>query len=117
MELDPQMENIQSEVRSELINSSGNIFLFSSENMTLVDPKAIKDFFDSCLADVQFKIIFFARTQDELAESQYNQDVKWTGETLSFEDYIAISQRGTVKSLNLIHFWSHGMRRLEKIIL
>jgi hypothetical protein len=89
MEVSSRLDRIQDEVRSELLLAEKSVFLFSSENFTLVCPERVKAYFERVFGDVAFKIIFFARSQDELAESQYNQDVKWSGLAASFDDFIA----------------------------
>ena len=69
MEVSPRLDRIQDEVRSELLRAEHKVLLFSSENFTLVSPERVKSYFEQLFSDVSFRIIFFARSQDELAES------------------------------------------------
>jgi len=85
---EPDIDTIHSQVNDELLNSPGDDFLISCENLTLVDPRSVKSFFTAVFDQVRFRVIFFARSQDELAESQYNQNVKWLGQALPFEAYV-----------------------------
>ena len=89
MQAPPDLDAIQGSVREELLNSPDDAFLISSENLTLVDPTAAKDFFANILPNARFKIIFYARSQDELAESQYNTNIRWLRVTAAFSDYLA----------------------------
>jgi hypothetical protein len=89
MDADPETSSAQETLRAELKHNTADRILFSSENFTLVDPQDVQDFFSSALGNCDVRIIFFARTQDEVVESQYNQDVKWCLETATFEEYIA----------------------------
>ena len=51
-------------------------------------PNSEEPFFTSIKSVQRVIVIFFVRSQDELAELQYNQMVKMTGETASFWRYI-----------------------------
>ena len=88
MEMPPNLERSREAVRSELVNSASNIALISSENLTLVDLSELAKFVRRALGPVGVKIIFFARSQDELAESQYNQMVKLARCAKTFEEYV-----------------------------
>ncbi|MBL4659147.1 MAG: hypothetical protein JKY19_02235 [Alcanivoracaceae bacterium] len=62
--------------------------LLSSENFQLADPERVKDFLDNIGLELQYKIILFVRSQDELAESEYNQMVKVRKEKRTFYSYV-----------------------------
>ena len=114
MEVSSRLDRIQDEVRSELLLAEKSVFLFSSENFTLVCPERVKAYFERVFGDVSFKIIFFARSQDELAESQYNQDVKWSGLAASFDDFIATTALEEVDFDVLLTPWAEhfGLRSI-----
>jgi len=79
---------ILAETAAELRQSGLRQFLFSSENLTLANPEVVKSFFTDVLGPSRFRIVFYARSQDELAESQYSQDVKYGGEVLDFRAFV-----------------------------
>ena len=106
MEVSSRLDRIQDEVRSELLRAEHTVFLFSSENFTLVSPERVKAYFEQVFTDVCFRIIFFARSQDELAESQYNQDVKWSGLAVDFDDFIATAALEEVEFDVLLTPWA-----------
>lgn len=82
------IDTIQEQMKGELLASKCDTVLISSENFTLIDPRNIRPYFQDVLGDCEFKIVFFARSQDELAESQYNQDVKHGTEFQNFLEYL-----------------------------
>jgi hypothetical protein len=84
-------ECIKKAIRTEVISSSSNKIVISSENFGLASPEGIKKFFLDIIPDCQFKIILFVRSQDELAESGYNQLVKIKRETRSFHDHFELA--------------------------
>ena len=57
--------------------------LMSSESFLLANAGRVRDYFRDVLPDIKTKVIFFVRSQDELAESQYNQLVKLNREEAS----------------------------------
>jgi hypothetical protein len=89
MEMPSGLEAARDAVRLELMSSTSSTALLSSENLTLADVSELADFFSRSLGSVRIRIIFFARSQDELAESQYNQMVKLALTAKSFADYVA----------------------------
>ena len=76
------------DVEREIKESRCPQILISSENFTLADVSEVRKFFTSIKSVQRVIVIFFVRSQDELAELQYNQMVKMTGETASFWRYI-----------------------------
>ena len=89
MKMPAHPERSRAAVRAELVSSASPNGLLSSENFTLADIPELADFFARSLGGAKIKIIFFARSQDELAESQYNQMVKLALCAKTFEEYIA----------------------------
>ncbi len=88
MHISDQVMNSRDEVKSELVCASEKNILLSSENFQLASPLEIKKYFLSINQDYKFKIILFVRSQEELAESEYNQIVKVRLEKRSFFNYI-----------------------------
>ena len=80
-------EQVRRAVFEEISNSEMDLFLMSSENFPLAEVPAIVDFFSALPGETTIKIILFARSQDELAESQYNQLVKLKRETRTFSTF------------------------------
>ncbi len=76
------------DVEKDIRESSSSKILISSENFTLADAAEVRKFLTSIKSVKSIKVIFFVRSQDELAELQYNQMVKMIGETASFWRYI-----------------------------
>ncbi|PTW55738.1 hypothetical protein C8N35_11263 [Breoghania corrubedonensis] len=81
-------EDVRQAIRSEIVASASPVFLMSSENFILGSPYRIRDYFHGTSPEMEIKIIFFARSQDEVAESEYNQILKVKNETCSFDEYI-----------------------------
>lgn len=81
-------------IASEIMEATANSILISSENFEVADPKEVYKFFKELPVPLQIKIIFFVRSQDELAESQYNQLVKIKRESRSFTEYVEQDFRG-----------------------
>lgn len=89
--------------REELAGIRAPAIVISSENFPLADGHALRRFLEEVRPDARIKILFFARSQDELAESQFNQMVKLKRETRSFnafahaalqgEDYLALTEQ------------------------
>lgn len=75
-------------VAEEIKQSKAHHFLFSSENFPVADPAKIKKYFDDMQEGFSYKIILFVRSQDELAESEYNQMIKVRTEPRSFFEYV-----------------------------
>lgn len=89
MEMPAHLERSREAVRTELVSVALPHCLLSSENFTLADIPELADFLARSLGSATtIKVIFFARSQDELAESQYNQMVKLALCDKTFEDYI-----------------------------
>lgn len=74
-------QEIRAETAAEIRASTAPTLLLSSENFPLVDLDALKAWIGAVGVDLQVKVIFFVRSQDELAESEYNQIVKLKRET------------------------------------
>ena len=74
---------------AEICASEAENILISSENFPLADLDLLRDWFDALPIPTWIKVIFFVRSQDELAESEYNQMVKLKRETRPFADYAA----------------------------
>lgn len=75
------------EVMHEIKKSSKPSILLSSENFTMAEPANIKSFFVKYFPDSIIKIILFVRSQDDLAESEYNQIIKVRNEYRDFNEY------------------------------
>ncbi len=75
-------------IKAEIEGSNSQNIILSSENFELADPLKVYEFSDSLKSRYNIKIIFFVRSQDELAESEYNQIVKLKKEIVSFNEYI-----------------------------
>ncbi len=63
-------------VAAELVASDAEHILLSSENFLLADAEAVRDFLKQVRPDLNVRLIYFVRSQDELAESQFNQLIK-----------------------------------------
>jgi len=79
---------VRSAVAAEIAASDAPHLLLSSENFSGGNVRELRAFFASLLPAASVQVIFFARSQDELAESEYNQFVRAAGYTGSFDDYI-----------------------------
>ncbi len=87
--LPPQSpEQVQATVAAEIEQSKAPIIIISSENLEMADVGSIFRFFEDLPRTYLVKIIFFVRSQDELAESEYNQMVKLKREHKPFEQFI-----------------------------
>ena len=75
-------------IEEEIKTCKEKVILISSENFQLADPKKVKIFFDNFGEGLQCKIILFVRSQDELAESEYNQIIKVRKEKRTFYSYV-----------------------------
>lgn len=74
-------------VQAAVLASASEHILISSENFPLCKFEALRTFFTRLDNVAAVHVIFFVRSQDELAESEYNQIVKLKGETCCFETY------------------------------
>ncbi|QUT04377.1 hypothetical protein KFK14_15040 [Sphingobium phenoxybenzoativorans] len=74
-------------LREEIGNSPASTVLISSEQLELANPTKVREFFDAFRRPLSFKILYFVRSQDELAESEYNQLVKLRRYHGSFSDF------------------------------
>lgn len=61
--------------------------IISSENLPQADPEETTAFLKGHAPNHTICLVYFARSQDELVESEYNQMVKWTGETQDFHQF------------------------------
>ncbi len=75
-------------VIDEICSSSADAIVISSENFAIADIAEVSNFFKRLPGDFIVKVVFFARSQDEVAESEYNQVVKLKRETRPFAEYI-----------------------------
>ena len=73
------LQNLADELNSV---SAPNI-LMSSESFVLANTVRVRDYFRDVRPELEIKVIYFVRSQDELAESQYNQMVKLNREEVS----------------------------------
>lgn len=85
MVLPQRTEEIRRKIAEEIAASPHSVFLLSSENFPLADLDLLSEWWAGL--QLQVRIIFFVRSQDELLESEYNQMVKLTGETRSLMGY------------------------------
>lgn len=76
-------------VRQELLQVQAETVLLSSENLTMANVEKLARFWKDLFGSATVRIIFFARSQDELAESEYNQTVKAALTQKTFEQFIA----------------------------
>lgn len=79
---------VRRRVRKEILGSGRQTLILSSENFPVTDEFGVYEFFREFEKTHQVSIILFARTQDELAESEYNQLVKLKRLTCSFSEYV-----------------------------
>jgi hypothetical protein len=82
-----QPEKVRADILDEICKSTHSDIILSSENFPLVDPARLKRFFSELPQEIAVKVILFVRSQDELAESEYNQLVKFKHITSTFQDY------------------------------
>lgn len=87
-------EDVRREIFDELCETRASHAIISSENFPLADVSEVAGFFRNLPVDHRVKIVFFARSQDELAESEYNQMVKLKRVTESFSSYVENSLDG-----------------------
>jgi hypothetical protein len=79
---------VREAVREEICEAGDEVIVMSSENFPLADIPALARYFADLPVANRVKVVFFVRTQDEVAESEYNQMVKLKRETRPFRDYI-----------------------------
>ncbi|WP_425097903.1 hypothetical protein [Tropicibacter sp. S64] len=82
-------EALRIETARQIAESPAPAVLLSSENFPLVDIAALRAWIEALPTRIAVKVILFARSQDDLAESEYNQMVKLTFETRSPAEYAA----------------------------
>jgi hypothetical protein len=80
-------EKVRKDVFDEISAAQAPSILLSSENFPLADLPALVAFFGALPRAFSVKIVLFARSQDELAESQYNQLVKLKREMRPFAEF------------------------------
>ena len=78
---------VRRQVADEILASTAQSILLSSENFPSANRENIHAFFSELPEAFDIKIILLVRSQDELAESEYNQMVKLKRETCSFAEY------------------------------
>ena len=104
MKLPRKPEAARAAIAAEVAGSQAPSVLLSSENLTLVDPTLLATFAEECgIEDV--RVIFFGRSQDEVAESQYNQLVKLWRVQMPFAEYLA-TEMGEVDYSALLEPWA-----------
>lgn len=97
-------EAVRAAIAAEVAASRAPSILLSSENLTLADPTSLASFAEECgIEDV--RVIFFGRSQDEVAESQYNQLVKLCRYEMPFADYLA-TEMGEVDYSAMLDPWA-----------
>lgn len=82
-------ERARAAVREELLQVGAETVLLSSENLTMANIEKLALFCEGLFAAATIRIIFFARSQDELAESQYNQMIKAALTEKTFAEFVA----------------------------
>ena len=82
-----QPERVKKAVFEEIASTQAPSILLSSENFPLADIPALVEFLRALPKAFSVKIVLFARSQDELAESQYNQLVKLKREARPFAEF------------------------------
>jgi hypothetical protein len=82
-------ESARAVVRQELLQVKVETVLLSSENLTMANVEKLARFCEDLFGSATVRVIFFARSQDELAESEYNQTVKAALTRTTFEEFIA----------------------------
>ncbi|WP_299303239.1 hypothetical protein [uncultured Litoreibacter sp.] len=87
MEMPDDLAELRRRTGQEICDSAAFAVLLSSENFPLADIRALAKWLDDLPIETCTKVIFFARSQDEVAESEYNQMVKLKGETRPFAVY------------------------------
>ncbi|MFZ5964888.1 hypothetical protein ACOXXX_18240 [Thalassococcus sp. BH17M4-6] len=80
---------IREQTAAEICASPAPAILLSSENLPLANLGDLRAWFDALPVRLRFEVIFLVRSQDELAESEYNQMVKLKRETRSVDAYAA----------------------------
>ncbi len=87
MDMPDGLAELRQRTGQEICDSLAPAVLLSSENFPLVDIPALVAWLANLPIKARVKIIFFARSQDELAESEYNQMVKLKREARPFAVY------------------------------
>ncbi|MCV0397636.1 MAG: hypothetical protein K5872_17500 [Rhizobiaceae bacterium] len=87
-------EGTRRAVAEEIVGSDAPTILISSENFQLAQVDAVAEWFASLPVPCKIRVIYFARSQDELAESQYNQMVKLKCEARNFITFIEEALEG-----------------------
>jgi hypothetical protein len=108
MPVDPKA--VQDAVGREIEETSLPNVLLSSEHFTLVDVEKLRKFLGRLRPEPKVKIIFFARSQDELAESQYNQMVKMARTAQPFSEYVE-SELDEMDFVSLLAPWTEQFGR------
>jgi hypothetical protein len=103
MPADPKA--VQEAVAREIAEANLPNVLLSSEHFTLADVQKLGSFFERFKPPPKVKIIFFARSQDELAESQYNQMLKMGRTVKPFSEYIE-SELDEMDFVSLLAPWA-----------
>ncbi len=89
------VESILSEIKSTQCES----ILLSSENFQLANPGRVRSLFDRVEGGLDYRIILFVRSQDELLESEFNQMVKVKSLSRSLMEYADCSFDGNFDHL------------------
>lgn len=83
----PPEGDIRGRMARAIADSTAPACLISSENFPLADIAALGAWVRGLAVPVSVRVIFFVRSQDELAESEYNQMVKLKRVTCSLAEY------------------------------
>ncbi len=113
MQINLHDDAVKQQVALEIENCQEDVLLMSSENFPLADPVLVKAFFDSLQVKLNYKILLFVRSQDELAESEYNQMIKVRKETRSFEAYTHEEFEGNF--MKIVQAWEDVFSRKNMI--
>ena len=81
-------DQVRRAVLDEISASKSRVFLLSSENFAIANVAKAASYFSYLRGKCSVKVILFVRSQDELAESEYNQLVKMGMESESFSSYV-----------------------------
>lgn len=79
---------------AEVSESVAPQILISTEQLALADPGRVRTFLDGLGRRYEYRILYFVRSQDELAESEYNQLLRVRRVTGSLSEYAQTSFDG-----------------------
>lgn len=105
---------IRRKIAEEIEACTAETVLLSSENFAIADVGPVIDYFGGLRRGYDIRIIFFARSQDELAESEFNQVVKIGRESGTIHNYIANEIDGC-DFMTVARAWEGGVGRENMI--